>query len=265
MGQGKHTFTFMGTAAGCGVPAFFCECPACNEARRNPRARRGDCGVIVRGERTVLIDTPPDLRHQLLREEVRTIDELLYTHAHFDHLGGLGELEYLVRLVRKAPLPTYGSPETLAGVGAEFSYLISCLELHELSPSDQISLDGVRYTALPVTHAPGTYGYLIETEDTRLFYASDTGKLPDETAERVRGVDIMALDATFWKRNRSPESHHSVQECIAEGLGLNVGTLYLTHLALHYDEPLTLEELETYLERYQGRVKPAADGLTLAL
>ncbi|MEG0375451.1 MAG: MBL fold metallo-hydrolase, partial [Raoultibacter sp.] len=126
MDQKNHSFTFMGTAAGCGVPAFFCDCPACNEARNDPRARRGDCGALIRGEKTVLIDTPPDLRHQLLREDVRTIDELLYTHAHFDHLGGLGELEYLVQLVSKTPLPTYGSTTTLEGVSTEFHYMTYC-------------------------------------------------------------------------------------------------------------------------------------------
>lgn len=260
----NHTFTFMGTAAGCGVPAFFCDCPACNEARNNPAARRGDCGVMVRGEKTVLIDTPPDLRHQLLREEVRAIDELLYTHAHFDHLGGLGELEYMVQLVTKTQLPTYGSADALAGVQQEFHYMTYALDLNELAPFATHEVDNVRYTALPVTHAPGTYGYLIETADTRLFYASDTGKLPEETAERVRGVDIMAMDATFWKKNWSPDAHHSVQECIEEGLALGAGTLYLTHLAMHYDEPITLVELEEYLKQYNGRVKPAADGLTIS-
>ena len=272
MEKGTHTFTFMGTAAGCGIPAFFCDCPACNEARRNPRARRGDCGVMVRGAnadgspgRTVLIDTPPDVRHQLIREDVRTVDELLFTHAHFDHMGGLGELEYLVQLVRKAALPTYGSAATLEGIGREFHYMTGCLDMREIQPYQRIELDGARYTALPVTHAPGTYGYLIETEETRLLYASDTGKLPPETAERVRGVDIMAMDATFWKRNWSPDDHHSVQECIEEGLGLGAKTLYLTHLAMHYDEPVTLEELENYLEQYDGRVKPATDGLSLSI
>ena len=76
----KHTFTFMGTGAGCGVPAFFCECPACEEARRDPRARRGDCGVMVTGAQSghrTLIDTPPDIRQYLLREGVRAIDDLL--------------------------------------------------------------------------------------------------------------------------------------------------------------------------------------------
>lgn len=260
-----HTFTFMGTGAGCGVPAFFCDCPACNEARELPRARRGDCGVMVRGEKTILIDTPPDTRHQLLREDVRTVDALLYTHAHFDHLGGLGELEYLVQLVKKQPLPTYASADALAGIAAEFHYMTYCLETHEVSPFGTIEIDEVRYTALPVTHAPGTYGYLIETDETRLFYASDTGKLPAETAERVRDVDIMALDATFWKRNWSPEAHHSVQECIEEGLELGAKTLYLTHLAMHYDEPITLVELEEYLEQYQGQVRVAADGLSFSL
>lgn len=259
----QHTFTFMGTGAGCGVPAFFCDCAACNEARQNPRARRGDCGVMIRGEKTLLIDTPPDLRHQLLREDVRKVDHLLYTHAHFDHLGGLGELEYQIQLVSKAPLPTFGSADALAGVQAEFHYMTYCLDFHELSPFETVEFDGASYTALPVTHAPGTYGYLIETPSTRLFYASDTGKLPDATAARVRNVDIMALDATFWKRNWSPDAHHSVQETIEEGLALGARTLYLTHLAMHYDEPITLVQLEEYLEQYDGRVHPAADGLTL--
>ena len=197
MEKGTHTFTFMGTAAGCGIPAFFCDCPACNEARRNPRARRGDCGVMVRGAnadgspgRTVLIDTPPDVRHQLIREDVRTVDELLFTHAHFDHMGGLGELEYLVQLVRKAALPTYGSAATLEGIGREFHYMTGCLDMREIQPlpvhrAGQTQLHG------PAGDARTRHGCLIETRRPACS-ASVTGKLPPETAERVRGMDIMA-------------------------------------------------------------------------
>lgn len=261
----NHTFTFMGTAAGCGVPAFFCDCPACEEARANPRARRGDCGVMVRGQRTLLIDTPPDTRHQLIRENVRNIDQVVYTHCHSDHVGGLLELEYLVQLKRREPLPVYGSATCLDDIAVEFHYMTSCLDAHVLEPFDTLEFDGVRYTALPVTHAPGTFGYLLETPETRLFYASDTAKLPPETAERVRGVDVMAMDATFWKRNWSPNDHHSVQECIEEGLELGVGTLYLTHLCMHYDEPITLTELEEYLKQYDGRVKATYDGLSFEI
>lgn len=260
-----HRFTFMGTAAGCGVPSFFCDCPACTEARADPRLARGDCGVMVRGERTLVIDTPPDARHQLIREGIRAVDEILFTHCHFDHIGGLGEYEYLVQLVQRRPMPVYGSAEALAGINAEFHYLDYCLDEHVLAPFETHEFDGVRYTACPVTHAPGTYGYLVETPGTRLFYASDTATLPPETAERVRGCDILAMDATFWKGNWSPNDHHSIQECIEEGLALNAGTIYLTHMCLHYDEPITYAELTDYLRQYDGRVVAALDGMTLEI
>ncbi len=261
----KHTFTFMGTGAGCGVPAFFCECPACEEARRDPRARRGDCGVMVTGEERTLIDTPPDIRHYLNREGASAIDNLVFTHWHYDHVGGLGELEYMVQLLTKRPLPTFASPFTLQSIEREFEYMMYCLARVEWQPFEDLVLDGVKYTALPVAHAPGTYGYLIETEGTRLFYASDTGKLPDETAERVRGVDVLAMDATYWKENGYPENHHSVQECIEEGLALDAGKVFLTHLCMHYSEPITLAELEDYLRQYGGRVAPASDGLSFPI
>lgn len=261
----KHIFTFMGTGAGCGVPAFFCDCPACEEARHDPRAKRGCCGVMVRGEKTLLIDTPPDIRHYLVRENVRAIDELIYTHAHFDHLGGMGELEYMIRLITKHPLATYGSATALSGMLQEFHYMDDIIDCKPMEPFDTHEFDGVRYTALPVTHAPGTYGYLIETDSTRLFYASDTGRLPQETAERVRGVDVLAMDATFWESNWSPAAHHSVQECIEEGLELDAKKIYLTHLAMHYNTPVTLTELEEYCKQYNGRVAPAADGLSFEI
>ena len=263
-----HTFTFMGTGAGCGVPAFFCDCPACQEARAVPRARRGDCGAMIQsmqaGGLATLIDTPPDIRHQLNREGVFSFDRLLVTHGHSDHIGGMEELEYMVQLRTKAPLPTYASPGTLETIAHEYHYMTYCLDAHELMPYETLEIDGVRYTALPVHHAPGTYGYLVETPRTRLFYASDTGKLPEETARRVRGVDVLAMDATYWK-SCPTDQHHSVQQTIEEGFELEAKTIYLTHLCMHYAEPITLAELEEYLLQYNGRVQAAADGLTLSI
>lgn len=275
MAEKEHLFTFMGTAAGCGVPSFFCDCKACVEARENPRLARGDCGVMVRrlgidrnvaNVPTLAIDTPPDARHQLIRENVDWVDEVLFTHCHYDHIGGLGEYEYMVMLKRGGvPLPVFGSEDALEGISNEFHYMMRALDMKAIRPFETHEFDGVRYTALPVQHAPGTYGYLIETPSTRMFYASDTGPLPAETAERVKGVDIAALDATFWKRNWNPESHHSIQETIEEALALDIGKLYLTHMCMHYDEPITYAELCEYLEPYEGRVEAALDGLSFEI
>lgn len=350
----SHIFTFMGTGAGCGVPAFFCDCSACQEARENPAIRRGDCGVMVRGanapsvsddlrERlgltapaiaasgiahnpgavkatdgdtapaahnpasdttaaastapiaaagtahghataptnstgiangvapatarggTLLIDTPPDTRHQLIRENVRAIDQLLFTHCHSDHVSGLCEMEYMMQLRTRHAIPTYSSATTLAEINREFHYMSYALDEHALEPFETHEFDGVRYTALPVTHAAGTYGYLIETQDTRLFYASDTGRLPAETANRIRNVDILAMDATYWKDCPAPQAHHSVQTCIEESLELGAKKIYLTHLAMHYTEPITLRELNAYLQQYNGHVEAATDGLSFAI
>lgn len=258
----KHTFTFMGTAAGCGVPAFFCECPACTEARENPKLARGDCGVMIQGEQTLVIDTPPDARHQLIREGVTKVDRILMTHCHSDHVSGLCEYEYMVQLKNnREPLPLYGSAETIAEIEREFHYMTYALELHVMAPFETVEFDGVRYTALPATHAPGTFGYLIETDTTRMFYASDTGTLQPKTADAVRGCDILAMDATFWKRCWHPENHHSVQGCIEEGLALDAKKIYLTHMCMHYDEPVTYAQLCEYLEQFGGRVQAAMDGM----
>ena len=73
------------------------------------------------------------------------------------------------------------------------------------------------------------------------------------------------MDATYWKENGFPQSHHSVQECIEEGLELDAGKIYLTHLCMHYSEPVTLAQLEDYLQQYEGRVAPASDGLSFAI
>ncbi|MDO5043779.1 MAG: MBL fold metallo-hydrolase [Coriobacteriia bacterium] len=261
----SHTFTFMGTGAGCGVPAFFCDCKACEEARHNPKARRGDCSVMITGSKKVLIDTPPDLRHYLIRENVRSIDRLLYTHAHYDHLGGLGELEYMSRLYTKEHISTYASNRALSTINHEFHYLKDILDEHELEPYASFTYDDVNYTALPVQHAPGTYGYLIETPATRLFYACDTGKLPDETAKLVKDCDILILDGTYWERSWSPETHNSIQGAIEQAFKLNAKKFYPTHLAMHYDTAISLAELEAYVAQYEGRVEIPYDGLSIAI
>ncbi len=256
----------LGTGAACGVPSYYCGCKACEEATENPRCVRTRSSIAVCGDETILIDASPDLWSQLNRERLSHVEHLFLTHSHYDHIGGLGELEFFVRLVRKRPLPAYMMPDTWKCVVSSFGYMADCFEPHLLGPGGSVEIGSLRITALAARHAPGTVGFLIENNDAKCAaYLPDTGPLPDATASRLKNVDALILDATFWGTNWMPTEHHSVAEAIQAGTALNAATLYLTHLALHYDQPITSQELETVLSMHSGRVRLAYDGDRLEL
>jgi phosphoribosyl 1,2-cyclic phosphate phosphodiesterase len=270
--EGVHTLTFLGTGAACGVPSFYCGCAACEEARRDARAARGCSGLLVAGahagaQRT-LIDAPPELRGQLVREGVDGIDHLLLTHEHFDHVGGIPQLEFYVRLKTKEPLPVYAGAQTLASIERQFGFMADVLKPRVLEAFVTLYLDGVGYTPLPAAHGRETFGFLIETAHSRTAYFPDTGPLPQQARAYLEGLerlDTLIIDATFNGANWMPHEHHTIDEAAAliEVLGARRG--YLTHLSMHYDEPITLARLEERLRAFGGTVAVAHDGLRLAL
>ncbi len=256
----------LGTGAACGVPSYYCGCKACEEALQNPRCVRTRSSIAICGDETILVDASPDLWRQLSRERISHIEHLFLTHSHYDHFGGLGELEFFVRLIRKQPLPAYMMPDTWRCLVSAFGYMADSFEPHLIQPDDTIQISSCRITALAARHAPGTVGFLMEnSEAKRTAYLPDTGPLPDATASRLKNVDALILDATFWGTNWMPTEHHSVAEAIQAGMELNAGSVYLTHLALHYDQPITSQELETVLSVHGGRVQLAYDGDRLEL
>jgi phosphoribosyl 1,2-cyclic phosphate phosphodiesterase len=259
------TLTFLGTGASCGVPSFYCGCIACEEARKNPRAARDCSDIIISGTQNTLIDAAPDLRRQLVRDNISSIDRVLLTHEHFDHIGGIPQLEYLVRLKQKQAIALYGSGESIAAITNSFPFMDNELEFHQLVTWEQLSFDGVRYTALPATHTKGSYGYLIETGATKVGYFPDTGPLCDSTIEWLKGVDILIIDATFNGDNWMPNVHLSVDGAIEEALKLKPRTTYLTHLSMHYDTPVTTAQLEQKLAKYNGAIQLAYDGLSILI
>ena len=256
---------FLGTGAGCGVPAFYCECKACQEALKDSHHRRTRCAICVVGEDNILIDAPPELASQLSREGIRNIGYLALTHWHYDHLGGLGDLEFYVRLNRKSALPTVMTQETWAQLQMSYGFMTDCMNVTLVEPGQVVEIGTVRLTALEVAHVPGTLGFLIEHGSRCIGYLPDTGPLPADTRERLDGIECLVLDATFWGRNWYPEQHLSFREAVAIGQALNAQQLYLTHMAMHYDTPVTNQELERAIEPYGQRIHLAYDGLRLAL
>jgi phosphoribosyl 1,2-cyclic phosphate phosphodiesterase len=116
-----------------------------------------------------------------------------------------------------------------------------------------------------VSHCRGALGYLIEHEGRKTAYLPDTGPLPENSMSLLKKVDTLILDATFHGENWYPEQHLSVDEAIQIARELEVGKLYLTHLSMHYSQPVTNEILQCEIAEQQGLVDLAYDGLRLPL
>ena len=256
---------FLGTGALTGVPACFCDCTGCEEARQNPLFHRTRCSLaLLDGKAIYLLDASPDLRIQFLRENLGAPDALLLTHHHFDHSGGIGELESYVRLHRRQPLPAFLTTESRNWFESAFGYMSDCLTIRSVGPGVKFRLGTSMVTAVEAQHDAGTIGFLMETAGRRICYLPDTGSLPDSTCALLEGIETLILGATFWQENPLPQTHLSVQEAVDIGLDLRVGELYLTHLAMHY-QPVTNMELTRYLGSRGSNLHLAYDGLSIQI
>ena len=256
---------FLGTGAATAVPSFFCNCPACMEAARNLSLQRTRSCIALEGGETYLVDIPPDVRNQLLREHIKRIDALLLTHNHFDHCGGMGEIESYVRVLQHEPIPAYMTVESYEWFYAAYGYMADCISARTWDVGTKVELDGVVCTTLEVQHAQGTVGILLEAESgTRTAYLPDTGPLPDSTKRCLERVDTLILGAAFWGTNEMPDTHLSVQQAVDIGVELKVGELYLTHLSMHY-QPVTDRELRGYLQSRGANLHAAYDGMCIEI
>lgn len=238
---------FLGTGAACANPIFFCGCAVCEEARTNPLEAKTCSSLAICGNETTLIDTAPELRLQLSRERITSIDRILFTHNHFDHTGGLPQVEFAIRLSERDALPVYGTQECLQWLAVHYDWMWDTIAPHVVKPFDQLEFDGITYTALPANHCDGALGYLLQKGEYRVAYFPDTGPLQPEVLDALQGIDVLIHDSTFIGRNWYPQTHTTVDGTIALARSLGAKEVYLAHCSMHFDQACTAAELQKTL------------------
>lgn len=253
--------TFLGTGTSFGVPVIGCDCATCTSAdARDKRTRHG--ALLENGGRSVLVDTPPELRIQLVRAGVAGIDAVWFTHCHADHTHGVDDLR--VFSVRgRGPLDVFASQACVDVLASRFDYIFDPrlepiagttkpdARLRPLRAYEPAVIAGFSMLPLPVPHGHvDVYGFRVGD----LGYITDAKSLPDRTYHALRGVRVLVLNA-LWYGSPHP-THLTVDEAVDVALSLGAERTYLTHLT----HLVGHRELE---DRLPAGILPAHDGLTV--
>ncbi len=251
---------FLGSGTSTGVPMIGCECSVCTSSDpRNQRMRPSVLFSFPGGN--LLVDTTPEMRLQLLRERIKRVHAIAFTHAHADHLFGLDDSRLFSKWIG-GPVPVFCDHETEETIRRVFSYAfrpgtekwpagsVPKLQFNTVSPGVEFDVLGQKVLPIRLEHGPyPILGFRIGS----LAYCTDVNRIPDESGVLLEGLDILVLDALRFDPH---PTHFSLSEALAAVESLRPRRTYLTHLSHSFDHGSTDASLPPH-------VTLAYDGLTL--
>jgi phosphoribosyl 1,2-cyclic phosphate phosphodiesterase len=248
--------TFLGTGTSMGVPTLGCHCAVCTSTDPHNRRTRPSVRLDYNG-RTVLIDTGPDFHAQALREGIRRVDAVLYTHGHADHVMGFDDLRPL-SFHAKGDIPVYADEATADNIERIFEYTFrkedryptsARVQIHRINPEPGSGSEifGACFQRIPVTHGRDEItGYRFGTAA----YLTDLSDLPEVSFPLLQNLDVLILDAL---RREPHPSHAHLDKSISIVEKIKPRRAFFTHMSHELDHDATNATLPPHIRlAYDG-------------
>lgn len=250
--------TLLGTGTSTGVPMLACDCDVCTSDDPRDKRMRTSALITLKG-RNYVIDSGPDFRTQLIREKVKDMDAILFTHAHRDHIAGLDDVRAFNYVLNKS-IDIYASEEVEKSIRSEFPYIFRDdgyfgrpqIEIHSIR-NNPFFIDGVQIIPILVKHHQmDVFGYRIG----ELCYITDASSIEQEEIDKLYGCKVLIVNALRKSRHIS---HFSTDEAFQLIHKVNPDWAVITHMS-HFIGRYT--ELE---QSFPERVIPGYDGMRILI
>ncbi len=252
----KYQAVFLGTGTSQGVPVIACNCEVCTS--NNPKDIRTRTSLMLRiDDVNIVIDTGPDFREQMLRENVQHLEGIVFTHAHKDHIAGLDDIRAFNYRAKK-PMEIFATKETLEGIKREFHYVFADYKYPGVPQVDvqiiddsKFEVQGIPFTPINVIH------YKLPVKAFRikdLTYITDANYISDEEMAKIQGSKVLIINAL---RKEEHISHFTLEQALAIIKMIKPNKAYLTHISHLMGKHDQVEEL------LPDNVQIAYDGLQI--
>jgi phosphoribosyl 1,2-cyclic phosphate phosphodiesterase len=250
------TVTFLGTGTSQGVPVIACGCEVCTSA--DPYDNRLRTSVMIESDdKTVVIDSGPDFRYQMLREKVKKLDAIVFTHEHKDHIAGMDDIRAF-NYFQNAPVDIYAVPRVQEALKREFAYVfaefkypgIPQVNMHTIG-LEPFNIGSIKFIPIEVMHYKlPVLGFRINN----FTYITDAKTVSAAEVQKIKGTDILVINAL---QTESHISHFTLDEALMFAQEVGARKTYLTHISHRLGRSLAISS-----QLPQG-IELAYDGLKL--